>query len=111
VRAEQLFGSGAAVIGSSAAFVAGGLWGVAIFSWGLPFPMELRVASTALLIVVLAASTRAGRISAATFAMGMAATSGLLLALSGQLISTWGLIPLAGLAAGVSLVVRAILSE
>jgi hypothetical protein len=109
VRAEQLLGSGAAVIGSSAAFVAGGFWGVAIFSWGLPFPMELRIGSTALLIVVLAAASHAGRASAATFALGMATTSGLLLALSGQLISTWGLIPLAALAAGVSLVVRAIL--
>jgi hypothetical protein len=111
VRGDSLSGSGAAVIGSSAAFVAGGIWGVTIFSWGLPFPMELRIASTALLIIVLAAASRAGCVSAGTFALGMAATSGVLLAASGELISPWGLVPLAALASGVSLVVRAILSD
>ena len=100
---------GDALIGSSAAFVAGGFWGVTIFSWGLPFPMELRVASTALLITVLALSGRAGRISAAIFTLAMAATSGLLLAASGELVSAWGLVPLAALAAGVTLATLAIL--
>ena len=100
---------GDALIGSSAAFVTGGFWGVTIFSWGLPFPMELRVASTALLITVLALSSRAGRISAAVFTLAMAATSGLLLAASSELVSAWGLVPLAALAAGVTLAVRAIL--
>ena len=109
MRGEALFGSGVAVIGWSAAFVAGGIWGVTIFSWALPIPMELRVASTALLIAVLAVASRAGRVSAGTFALAMAGTSGSLLAASGELVSIWGLVPLAALAAGVSVVVRAVL--
>jgi hypothetical protein len=109
VRGGALIDSSAALIGSSAALVAGGIWGVTIFSWAFPFPMELRVASTGLLIAVMAAASRAGRVSAATFALAMAASSGLLLAASGELVSACGPVPLAALAAGVTLAARAIL--
>lgn len=72
---------------------AGAAWGVGFWSWSLPAPLLVRVAVTVLLVAVLSAASREGRIAAAAFALGMGISSGVLLSTEGQLISAWALVP------------------
>jgi hypothetical protein len=90
--------------GSLTAFLAGNVWGMAFFSWGLPLAIPMRVGVTALLLLALAASSRAGLLAAATFALGTGVSSAVLLAAGGQLfMEWWGLVPGSALLIGVSL--------
>ena len=77
---------------------------MAFFSWGLPLDMPMRIGVTALLLLALAASSRAGMLSAAAFALGTGTSSALLLAAGGQLfVEWWGLVPATALLVGVGL--------
>ena len=99
-----MHGSAGSVAGWTAALLAGGVWGVVQFSWGLPFPPVLRFAGTALLVATLAASSRSGMVAAGAFTLGMGVSSSLLLASSGLLFTEWwGLVPATALLAGVVL--------
>lgn len=90
--------------GWTAAFLGGGVWGIVFFSWGLPLPIPMRVIATMLLVATLTAASRAGRLAGAAFALGMGASSALLLALSGLLFADWWfLVPAAALGAGIAL--------
>ena len=85
-------------------FTSGGVWGMAFFSWGLPLPIPARVLVTVLLLLALSASSRPGMLAAGAFALGMGATSSLMLALSGSLLTEWwGLVPATSLVGGVGL--------
>ncbi|MGH2417412.1 MAG: hypothetical protein ACRDFY_03680 [Candidatus Limnocylindria bacterium] len=100
------------VSGWTAAFLAGAVWGVVLFSWGLPLPLPLRFGATVLLVTVLAASSHRGMLAAGAFALGIGVSSSLLLASSGLLFAEWwALLPAAGLVAGVALHARALLHE
>jgi hypothetical protein len=95
-----------------AAFLSGGVWGVAFFSWGLPLPIPLRIAGTVLIVVVLAAASRQGMLAASAFTLGMGASSLVLVTSSGLLVSDgWGLVPAAALVAGVGLHALVLLRE
>jgi hypothetical protein len=95
---------GAAAIGWLLAFLAGGIWGVAFFSWGLPLPLAERIALTAFIVVALTIASRAGLLAAAAFCLGMGATSSVVIVSSGLgTVEWWALVPVAGLAAGMVL--------
>jgi len=97
-------GAPGSVIGWAAALLAGCVWGVVQFSWGLPFPLLVRFAGTALLVASLAASSRSGMVAAGAFTLGMGVSSSLLLASSGLLFAEWwGLVPATAWLAGVVL--------
>jgi hypothetical protein len=86
------------------AFLAGAVWGMAFFSWGLPLDIPMRAGVNILLLVVLAASSRAGLLAASAFLLGTGVSSALLLAAGGQLfIDWWGIVPATALTTGVSL--------
>jgi hypothetical protein len=92
-------------LGFALALIAGAVWGVAFWSWGLPLPIPVRIATTVLLVAALAAASGAGMLAAGAYALGMGVSSGLLLALYGQLfVDWWGLVPASALAAGVTLI-------
>ena len=94
------------------AFLAGSIWGMAFFSWGLPLDIPMRIGVTALLLVVLAASSRAGVLAASAFMLGTGVSSALLLAAGGQLfVEWWGVIPGAALLIGVSLLGAGLLRD
>ena len=77
---------------------------MAFFSWGLPLAIPMRVGVTVLLLLALAASSRAGLLAAAAFALGTGVSSALLLAAGGQLfIEWWGMVPASALMIGVGL--------
>lgn len=98
--------------GWTLALLSGAVWGMAFWSWGLPMPIPMRVVATALLLVALPAASRAGALAAAGFALGMGASSGLLLAVSGQLfVEWWGLVPASALVAGVGLLAHGALRD
>ena len=93
-------------------FLSGTVWGVTFWSWGLPLPIPFRVLGTVLLLTAMSAASRAGTIAAAAFALGMGASSALLLAMGGQLfVDWWALVPAGALLAGVSLSCVALLRE
>ena len=82
--------------------VAGAVWGMAFFSWGLPLTIPMRVATTVLLVAAMATTSRAGMLAAGAFALGMGASSSLLLASSGMLLSEWwGLVSAGAMTVGV----------
>ena len=89
---------------------AGGVWGMAFFSWGLPLPLPARAATTVLLVAALAAASRSGLLAAGAFALGMGASSGILLASGGQLIEWWSVVPAVALLGGVALHAAALLT-
>ncbi len=92
------------LVGWVLSLLAGGVWGMAFFSWGLPLTVPVRIATSVLLIVVVATSSRGGMLAAGAFALGMGATSSLLLASSGMLFSEWwGMVAATALAAGIGL--------
>ena len=94
------------------AFLAGTVWGMAFFSWGLPLDIPMRIGVTALLMVVLAASSRAGLMAASAFMLGTGVSSALLLAASGQLfVDWWGVVPAAALTVGAGLVAIALVGD
>jgi hypothetical protein len=96
--------------GWAAGFLAGSVWGVAFFSWGLPLSIPDRVVATVLLAVAFAAASRSGMLAAGAFTLGMGASSALLLASSGLLLADgWGLVSAAALAGGVGLHAGAVL--
>ena len=95
---------GSAAIGWTVAVLAGGVWGVAFFSWGLPLSVAERIALTAFLAVALAISSRAGSLAAGAFCLGMGASSALLVVSSDlRALEWWALIPVAGLVVGTLL--------
>lgn len=92
------------VVGWTLSLLAGGVWGMAFFSWGLPLPIPARIATTALLLAAIAGASRGGMIAAGAFAIGMGASSSLLLASSGMLLTEWwGLVAATALTTGVGL--------
>jgi hypothetical protein len=96
--------SAGSAAGWTAAFLAGGVWGVTQFSWGLPLSLPVRYGATVLLVVTLAAASRNGRLAAGAFTLGMGASSSFLLASSGLLFADWwGVVPAAAFLAGVFL--------
>lgn len=85
-------------------FIAGGVWGMAFFSWGLPLPIPARILATVLLVAALAAASRGGMLAAGAFTLGMGASGSLLVASSGLLFADpLALVPLAALLAGAGL--------
>ena len=101
-----------AASGWAAAFLAGGVWGVVLFSWGLPLPLPVRLGGTVLLVTVMAASSRQGTLAAGAFAFGIGVSSSILLAASGLLLAEWwGLVSAGGLLGGLALHARSLLSE
>ena len=83
---------------------AGGVWGVAFFSWGLPLPIPARVVGTVVLVAALAVTSRHGLLAGGAFALGMGATSGLVVVSSGLLFAGWwGVVPASALLAGLAL--------
>lgn len=91
------------VAGHSLALLAGGVWGIAFFSWGLPLPILVRAGATVLLLTALAAASRQGRRGAGVFAIGMGLSSAYLVAASGLFGSVWTLVPLSALLTGACL--------
>jgi hypothetical protein len=101
---SPIFRAAADAAGWGLGFLGGGVWGMAIFSWGLPFPLPVRFAATGILIAAMAAASPAGRLAAGAFALGIGTSTALLLASAGQLLSDWwGLVPGVALAAGLGL--------
>ena len=92
------------VVGWTLSLLAGGVWGMAFFSWALPLTIPVRIATTALLVVAIATASRGGMLAAGAFALGMGTSSSVLLASSGMLLSEWWVIVSAtALAVGVGL--------
>src|SRR3990170_4581978 len=84
--------------GWAVGFIAGGVWGMAFFSWGLPLPIPARVLATVLLVAALAAASRGGMLAAGAFTLGMGASGSLLVASSGLLFADpLALVPLTAL--------------
>lgn len=85
---------------------------MAFFSWGLPLTIPVRIATTVLIVAAIASASRGGTFAGGAFALGMGASSSLLLASSGMLLPEWlGLVPATGLVAGVGLHGAALLRE
>ncbi|HYI65334.1 MAG TPA: hypothetical protein VEW95_00255 [Candidatus Limnocylindrales bacterium] len=106
----MLVSAASPVAGWTFSLLAGGVWGMAFFSWGLPLTIPMRIATTVLLLAAIATASRGGMLAAGAFALGMGASSSILLASSGMLLSDWwGLVAAAALAAGVGLHVAALL--
>ena len=89
--------------GWTLAVLAGGVWGVAFFSWGLPLPIPARVAATLLLVLAMSVASAAGRLGAGAFTLGMAITSGVVVIGTGELLEWWSAVPMAALVASVAL--------
>ena len=94
---------GSGMAGWTLACSAGAVWGVAFFSWGLPLPIPGRVAATVLLLLAMSVASRAGRLGAGAFALGMGITSAFSVIGTGELLEWWSLIPVLALAASVAL--------
>jgi hypothetical protein len=72
--------------------------------------MPARIVGTVLIVVALAAASRPGMLAGGAFALGMGASSLVLVAFSGLLFTDgWGLVPAAALLAGVGLHALALL--
>jgi hypothetical protein len=100
------------VAGWTLSLLAGGVWGAAFFSWGLPLTIPMRVATTVLLLLAIATASRGGMLAAGAFAIGMGASSSLLLASSGMLlVEWWGLVSVTALTVGVGLHAAALSRE
>lgn len=93
----------ARVAGWMLALLAGGAWGVAFFSWGLPLPIPARAAATGLLVVALAVASANGRLGAGAFTLGMGITSAAVVIGSGELLEWWTAVPVLALVASVAL--------
>ena len=85
------------------AILAGGVWGVAFFSWGLPLPIPARVAATLLLVLAMSVASPAGRLGAGAFMLGMAITSGVGVIGTGELLEWWSAVPVVALLGSVAL--------
>jgi hypothetical protein len=94
---------GSRATGWTLAVLAGGVWGVAFFSWGLPLPLPARVAATLLLVIAMSVASPAGRLGAGAFTLGMAITSGVVVIGTGELVEWWSAVPVLALAASVAL--------
>jgi hypothetical protein len=92
------------IAGWTLSLLAGGVWGLAFFSWGLPLTIPMRVGTTALLLTAIATASRGGMLAAGASALGMGASSSLLPASSGMFLSEWwGLLSVTALTVGVAL--------
>lgn len=90
-------------VGWTLALLAGGAWGVAFFSWGLPLPIPARVAATVLLVLAMSVASPAGRVGAGAFTLGMGITSAVLVVGTGELVEWWSAVPVIALLAGALL--------
>ena len=79
--------------GWTLALLAGGVWGVAFFSWGLPLPIPARVAATLLLVLAMSVASPAGRLGAGAFTLGMAISSAIVVIRTGELLEWWSTVP------------------
>lgn len=75
--------------GWTLALLAGGVWGVAFFSWGLPLSIPARVAATVLLVLAMSLASAAGRLAAGAFTLGMAVISGVVVSGTAEFLE-WG---------------------
>ena len=89
--------------GWTLAVLAGGVWGVVFFSWGLPLPLPARFAATILLALALSVASPGGRLAAGAFTLGMAITSSVVVIGTGELLQWWSAVPVVALVASVAL--------
>lgn len=85
------------LVGWVLALLAGAVWGVAFFSWGLPLSIPARAVATLLLVGALAVASAPGRLAAGAFALGMGVSSSFVVLLSGDLFEWWMLVPVIAL--------------
>ena len=83
--------------------LAGGVWGVAFFSWGLPLPIPARIAATGLLVLAMSVASAAGPLAAGAFTLGMAITSAVVVIGTGELLQWWSAVPVLALVASAFL--------
>lgn len=89
--------------GWTLALLAGGVWGVAFFSWGLPLPIPARVAATLLLLLAMSVASSAGRLAAGAFTLGMGITSAAVVIGTGEPLEWWIGVPVLAFVASVVL--------
>jgi hypothetical protein len=89
--------------GWTLACLAGGVWGVAFFSWGLPLPIPARVAATVLVVVAMSVASSAGRLAAGAFTLGMGITSAVVVIGTGEPVEWWSGVPVLAFVASVAL--------
>jgi hypothetical protein len=94
---------GSRAAGWTLALLAGGVWGVAFFSWGLPLPIPARVAASGLLVLAMSLASPAGRLGAGAFTLGMGITSAVVVIGTGELLNWWSAVPVFALVASVAL--------